>query len=268
MNGVNEAHIYQTKVVEVKLKLGRDYFKIRAIALPEIKTDINLPGLTDCAIAFINKGYELADAELVSSNVIRDLDLILGTENPELLTEEQVTFGGKFKSVFSNTRAGIILYGNVNVLRDNLKFLPDLSSPTIPNAVQSFLSGVCNDTSNSPNMVNCDAYPLEVNINSLHVVLNEGGEIDEDELNRASENILNQSLNYENVSFKEDTTEVDDKVVDYILSNISRSEDGRLCMPLPWKGEIVHLLGLNYNLSEKILLSNLRKLKIALKNFK
>ena len=51
------------------------------------------------------------------------------------------------------------------------------------------------------------------------------------------------------------------KVVEYVLSNTERTNEGRLIMPLPWNPQSQHLLGHNYSLSKKIILSNLKKLQ-------
>ena len=47
-----------------------------------------------------------------------------------------------------------------------------------------------------------------------------------------------------------------------MLNNTTCSEDGRLIMPLLWRGDVSHLLASNYNLLLQILKSNLKRLKI------
>ena len=67
-------------------------------------------------------------------------------------------------------------------------------------------------------------------------------------------------LNYDEQITDEAVTERNKEVVQYVLENTYREEDGRLIMALLWNGKVCHLLGENYSLSRQILESNLKKL--------
>ena len=101
--------------------------------------------------------------------------------------------------------------------------------------------------------------------NSVYSVLNEKGQVIMPELEKATKEILDRQcselLNYDNSLQDINETETNVKLVNYVLDNTERSEDGRLVMPLMWNSKIAHLLGKNFNLSKQILKSNLRKLK-------
>ena len=89
------------------------------------------------------------------------------------------------------------------------------------------------------------------------------GKINDANLKKATEEILEQRcsdyLNKEG-PLNEDTSELNNKLVEYVIQNTIRLEDGRLQMPLMWNGEVEHLLGKNYDLSLQILKSNFKKL--------
>ncbi len=95
-------------------------------------------------------------------------------------------------------------------------------------------------------------------------VLDEMGEINEKELQRATTEILEGQctsiLNYDRHEVDEDEVEIEMKLAKFVLDNTTQSEDGRLTMPLMWNGKVSHLLGENFNLSIQILNSNFKRL--------
>lgn len=90
-------------------------------------------------------------------------------------------------------------------------------------------------------------------------------EVNSVELDKAANDILESrcqdSLNYERVQYNEDSIELNDSLVNYVLNNTTRRDDGRLVMPLTWRNEVSHYLGTNRNLATKILQSKLNKLR-------
>lgn len=56
-------------------------------------------------------------------------------------------------------------------------------------------------------------------------------------------------------------TAENEKLINYVLNNSARQDDGRVVMPLMWNKEVVHLLSQNFHLAKQILMSSLRKLK-------
>ena len=58
----------------------------------------------------------------------------------------------------------------------------------------------------------------------------------------------------------QESDDINEKIVSDILTNVDRTPEGRLIMPLPWNDECKERLGTNFNLSKKILNSNRKKL--------
>ena len=61
------------------------------------------------------------------------------------------------------------------------------------------------------------------------------------------------------VEIKENS-EINTKLIDYLIDNTSRNKEGRLVMPLLWNSRSNHLLAHNMNLAKTILDSNRKKL--------
>ncbi|XP_068214776.1 uncharacterized protein [Palaemon carinicauda] len=77
---------------------------------------------------------------------------------------------------------------------------------------------------------------------------------------RALDEKVKEVLNYEHISYEEDS-ELNNELVKNTLSNIRINDEGRLTMPLMWNQRTSHLLGQNINMSKGILASNFKKLK-------
>ena len=80
----------------------------------------------------------------------------------------------------------------------------------------------------------------------------------------AIEDVLKQSY-FLNTQYTDEVNEtnsqLESKQIDFILSKMERSDDGRLIIPLLWKTNLSHLLSSNFNLSKSTLFSNLNKYK-------
>ena len=61
-------------------------------------------------------------------------------------------------------------------------------------------------------------------------------------------------LNKENFS-DENIPELDRELIEYLIENTERDEEGRLIMPLLWNDKVKHLLPTNLNLAKNILKS-------------
>ena len=81
---------------------------IKAICVPSINIDMNLPGLKGIAQAFVDKGYQLADSFLLQTDKISNLDLILGNLDSQLLPQKDILFGPDTKSVYAVSQRNII----------------------------------------------------------------------------------------------------------------------------------------------------------------
>ena len=107
-----------------------------------------------------------------------------------------------------------------------------------------------------------------------HIVLNDNGKLLPDKIEKAiddamfreecpllkwkCEEILDENLeNTGEGSFSEHNQ----RLIEFVLDNAKRSEDGRIIMPLTCNTKVKHLLGQNFLLSKQILMSNLRKLR-------
>ena len=254
VNGFNETQDYVTDVVKVELEMNGKVRKIEAICIPEIRTKLLLPDLGRCVKEFTSRNFKLADDFLNEESVeISNLDLILGVNDPDILLEKQVLFGGQYQSVFSETDSGIMLYGNLKLMLKNLSCLPG----KVCNR-----NSVCSETVSNSKTEQPETNLIEANstrFNASSAVLNDDGELNVDELNKATQEMLQISLNYENKIYNEDSTEVNRRAVECALEKCNRLEDGRICMPLLWNEEVKHLLGNNFGLAKKILISNLHK---------
>lgn len=250
INGFNECKEYITKVVAVELNISNVNHTIHAICIPNINTDIALPGLTNIARVFKSKGYRLADGSLVEGDGISGLQLILGMTNPEVLLETQVSFGGPVPSVFSNTKLGVMFSGCLGRLRSNLEHLPSVTGK--PPHTKRRVS-----PETHPQVHKESAETRKVSVN--HIVLTTKNRLNEKVLQNAMEETLeeecNRSLGYDTEEFRENTTETNDKLTDYVLENTQRLENGRLRVPLTWREDVAKHLGKNLQLAKVILRS-------------
>ena len=125
VTGMNERKTYHTNVVSVPIAIGGRVSDLQAVCIPEINTRMKFTGLDLIAQTFCDKGYKLADPSLRIRDNFADVRFILGANDPHVLTEIQTAFGRSGRiSVYSETDAGILLYGSTDRLLNNLSFLP------------------------------------------------------------------------------------------------------------------------------------------------
>ena len=94
---------------------------IEALCVPEIKIKFNLPGLQE----FVLTGHKLADEFLLEGkNKIENIKFILRTNASFFVPESNVIFGKSNLSNYSETPNGILLFGNVDNLKQNLIKIP------------------------------------------------------------------------------------------------------------------------------------------------
>lgn len=242
INGFNSTQKLNTKIVKVPLKFLSETKFIDAICVPSIKTQLNLNNLGALVSLLKNKGYELADRLLnEQEDVIKNIEIVLGTDSAHYLLETQITFGDP-PSLISKTPIGLLLYGNINRAIKNINYLPD-------NELEKNVSLNFKGTN-------------EIDVN--YVVLDEKDIVNESELNKAAKEILDNqcyALLHENEKLIEESSiELNDKLVNFTLNNTFQNEAGRLVMPLSWNGKVSHLLSDNMNLAKQVLNSNRKKL--------
>ena len=278
VKGFNSSKGYVTKVVEVELSVGKASYPVSAICIPEIRIDIDIPGLTEVARKFVERGYTLADKTLLGGkDSISDLDFLLGTKSAYCLRHKEVPFGPKEDSIFADTDLGIMILGDMNKLSSNLPFLPGLhhSSTEVHSAVlqnldvTNIVNYLClSDSSNvlareRENFEEVRSTEVETVVNSI--ILDVNGKVDEAELRKATEQMLESEskffTHYDTVEEHCTSTETNQRLVEYALGATQRNDQGRLVMPLLWNSKVAHLLGGNKELTIAILNSNLKKLK-------
>lgn len=256
INGFNESSKYLTNIVEARVTVGVCTRKINVICVPDIKTKLIIPELGHIVHVMKAKGYKLADEFLsCQSSEISDLEFVLGSSDADLLLEKHIKFGSKFKvpSVYSETSAGILLMGNTKRIINNLSCLPRIG-PILDNCVKCPFDSSYNNVS--------DVQAKSSILPNSYNIIDEVGEINYNELEKAAHEILGCELPSSHLldSVDEDDTNVNNKLVKYVMNEASRTNDGRLILPLTWRGEVAHLLGDNYVLSQKILHSVRQKL--------
>ncbi len=273
VNGFNSSKTYYTKVVEVKLKLNDEYHTLEAMCIPNIDIKLNLPGLTKIVNKFSDLGYTLADKFLLKGDdKIENIDLILGSNSAYCIKDTTVRFGEVIPSIYSDTQLGVMLIGNIKGILDNLNYISH------NNDISQTLCSVVEEAGSSEENISCQnlAFSMTSCTNSStgsdefleaavnFCVLNESGNVDETELNKATSQILNQRCcNYvdnNDVFPDENSIEINDKLVKFALQHTTRDDTGRLTMPLLWNGKVAHLLGKNENLARQILKANKKKL--------
>ncbi|XP_068245280.1 uncharacterized protein [Palaemon carinicauda] len=270
VNGFNSAKSYNTKVVELNLKFGQEICKVEALCVPYININLKLPNLFRVASHFSAKGYTLADKQLLNNgDELNSIDFILGTNSAHCTMASTVRFGQDSPSVYFQTSFGVMLLGNVDTMLKNLYCLPDL------NAVETSIT--CKSDNAQLDVGSLDSIGLglgkfndesileheEMVVEANFLVLNENGGINEQALQRATEQMLEYDckriLNYDKEE-NETSVELNNSLVRYALNNATVNEDGRISMPLLWNSKVSHLLGKNYKLAEAVLKSNLKKL--------
>ena len=264
VNGFNSIQGYQTKIVEVNIDFGNRFRKVNALCIPNIKVNLNLPGLREIATTFKSKGYKLADQELSESDSIDNVKFMLGANSAHCLKSFETSFGNQNDSIFINCDLGIMPIGDVNVILESIKSLPESNLSNNSNSnhryagpsqtetfIKTDVNSVCMDTTGRSGVET-------VETSAYFIAMDEDRNLAHSELGKAVQQILNYD---QNISYDKTTSEVNQRLVDFVIKNTSRLNSGRLCMPLIWRTEVSHLLGSNLELSKSILASNLNKLK-------
>lgn len=136
VNGFNSTENIYTKVVE--LPFSPDQPPIRAICIPCVRTNLQLPLLDKVVKTFELKGYSLADEFLTDSgNEICELDMVLGSNDSQHLPAKDICFGQMPCSMYSWTPNGVMLSGSIKRLLTNLNDLPHYDTEPLSVEVKS-----------------------------------------------------------------------------------------------------------------------------------
>ena len=253
INGINEQKIYDTMLVNIKLKFGKKHFFVQGIVLPEIPIKLNISNFNLVVQGFKDKGYIFADKTLDESSSDESFQILLGTDNSYILPEKTVVFGQFNTSTYSETPYGIMLTGNSKNMERDIKYLKNLNKN----------KNIKNKLVSDNNSKNCEHFNGLV-VNNFHVSAELTESFDMSILEKATTDMLDQHctdiLKYEQFSDPELNYEINDQVNDFLLRNVLQLEDGRLEMPLPWRGKVSHHLLKNYSLAKSILNLNLKKI--------
>ena len=124
VNGFISSESSKYDVVEVPI--SSKYPPVRAICIPKVKTDLELPGLKKLVSKYVSKGYKFADMFLMvgEEDRIANLDFILGNQDAHTLPARDILFGSNPPSVYSDTPLGICLMGSVRRHFSNFATLP------------------------------------------------------------------------------------------------------------------------------------------------
>jgi len=270
VTGFNSSREYVAKIVEVPIVLGVNSYLVPAITIPNINISFKLHGLSNIAKAFESKGYVLADTELTKSDVVNNLDMVLGTRSAYCLKSSEVSFGRKNDSIYAQTDAGIMLLGDIDDISKNLPHLPDcLHSSINIDTVTSVSSNAVRTLEISSNSAIFDGLTVsdindEVVTSAYFITMDESLEIDSAELERATTDVLERAcvnnLKLDQSEEIETSTEENKNLMNWALNNCTRDADGRICLPLLWNARVKHLLGSNRKLAEAVLKSSMNKL--------
>ncbi|XP_068224897.1 uncharacterized protein [Palaemon carinicauda] len=261
VNGINVPRSYDTKIVEVEMKFDRDTRVIYALCLPNINITLNLPKLNRVVNGFLSKGYKLADTRLLDgSEDISDIQLILGSKSSYCIPETEIVFGEK--SIYSRTPHGVVLKGATETILHDLPYLPyapEVSSSSyisITNRTPDYLPS---EEAKFYQTSNIDFGKIEIR-NESFVLEGEDDEVSGlvDMEKDVLDSVCDEALDRETSIYSE-TVEIHTQLVNYVLEKTTRNSEGRLVMPLLWNPRVSHLLGHNFNISEKILSGLQRK---------
>ena len=268
VNGINGSKKYNTRLVEADLNLDGVKVSLHALCLPQININLHLPELEYVANTFKQKGYILADPDLIGSgNQLGNVDFILGSKSSFCIPEREILFGSNPPSVYSESSIGILLKGDMNDLCRNLAFLPEVVQ--VQHSALLSASEVAFGRSREGEYVTsgvevCEEVTALLCSNFEYDILDLEGNLVESELQRATDNVLDESYRYLVGCDERDSVEdneLNKKLVNHVITNTERLPNGRLQMPLLWNPKVAHKLGRNFNLAKKVLSSVFNKLK-------
>jgi len=267
VTGFNSSRNLSAKIVSVPVYIGHKSYEIPAITVPKINITLKLVGLNDVAHEFARKGYVLADSQLLESDVISDLDFVLGTQSAYCLPCNEISFGASSDSLYAQTDIGVMLLGDIDVMKRNLINLPSVTNETV--AVPSIISGT--GISNAESDCSVGVFDGErvtddcFLTTSANFLVMDDDHLNVSELDGANFDILEEScsrsLSLDSHCDSEISSEENKNLMSWAMRCLTRDNDGRICLPLLWNHRVKHLLGLNRGLAEAVLKSNVRKLK-------
>jgi hypothetical protein len=258
VNGVNQKQNYVSQVVEIPLEIGSRSYTTEALCLPSLSITLDLPDLPEIVGAFVEKGYNLADKRLINGGrKINDIELILGTKSVKCLPEVDLEFGEQ--SVYAQTHIGTILKGDCEQMLRDVSYLPyatesQSASVNVPHLHPYVYKATTHiEAFDHAELEGLDEERIECKLS--YEILDDNGEVVEEELLKATndelENQCRKHTSLDMNEYKEDSSEINDALINFTFLNLKRDDTGRLIMPLFWDSQTAHLLGKNKFIAEK-----------------
>ena len=256
IDGFNNAKTIKTKLVRVPLVIGGVESSIEAISIDKIRTKFEVNRINTVVNHFIYKGYKIADNWLINdfTGRVSNIGIVLGSGDDHLIPMCTEIFGKTdSKSTYLSTNIGVVFSGNIDRMISNLPYLPSKINTSTNNVISekvTFLLPNKREESSDFGKNDCsfgeftyDKSSICDELSNLDILLSKTLCLDED------------------IREEGDESETNMEIVDYILQNTSRDNDGRLIMPLSWNTKNCHMLSRNYNLCNQILNSTYKKLQ-------
>ena len=271
LNGLNASKVLHTYSVQVCAEFGGEIHRFEAICLPEIKVLLQLPELGKIVKGFQDRGYTLADKHLCeSSKVLDSMGLIMGVNSAHCTVAQDVTFGSLEKSMYSMSKGGVVLVGEISLMKQNLQDLLPYESTAVNSGnkltSQEKVTTVADSLEQRPqsiegyNEANKKYIPVSANL----VVMDTDGNLDSRKLSKATKEALevecDELLAVEHLTKDEQESELNQQLVEYALDNLVINSENRIQIPLLWNSKTQHWLGENYKLANAILHQNKKRL--------
>ena len=256
LQGIPGSMRFLSDLVQFSIKVGRSTYQLEAHSINNINFKLYNPYLFNVASQFKQRGYTLADTNLLKSpDKVKPVQIILGVKNSYVLPEREIVFGHEGNSVYSLTPVGVVLKGDVNLLIKNVSCLsqPDTEYCLFASSGEVLEEGGFF----KPPVSTHNEILKHYNVNEF-TVCDDEGQLVEREILRATESVLAQEyriFNNESDTVVEQSRELNNKLVAYILNNTTRDNDGRLNMPLLWNPQVADKLSQNQHLAFSILQS-------------
>lgn len=113
ISGINSSKSYKTKVIKFPIDVkGQGSRIITAVCLDTINTQFETPGLKNLIVKLKDKGFSIAD-DMINSDKISDVSILLGSDNSHLLPINQTNFKADVNDVASciyETPSGLLSF--------------------------------------------------------------------------------------------------------------------------------------------------------------
>jgi len=255
LNGINESKSFKSKLVSLQVQLGNDTKRVEFLTIPDIRISLSLPGLPAIVSTFVSKGYQLADNDLVSGlQTIDKFDVIFGANSSFCFEDESIHFGRS--SVYIKTQFGVMLYGHVGRMIDDLDSLRSADDRDKISVGALALDCRKIQTAATFDGVACGSGEQNYEIAARNVSVTDFEKYTDTDLEQHCAHVLNEDLK----NYNDSVVDSHKEQINYLLKNVTLTDDGRIQMPLLWNFKVKHLLANNYKLSLNILNSNFKKL--------